>query len=151
MAPEMISIRQAQQLRQGARHSPARPATCMGGNGIQIEYHVMPGTPRTWKPSTPMRCHDVHALIPRAGRQTGGMPIGAFFLRRACRLRPQGQPDRSTATERPCPQRQNDSCYSKSYSRFTMTLLLTPPLSPTRGMLFNLDGGSSCSFFLPNC
>jgi len=73
MAPEMIP-RQAQQLRQGARHRP--PARDMhAANGIQIGYHVMRHAQNLETVNTYEGTHDVHALI--LGRaQTG---IQAFF------------------------------------------------------------------------
>ncbi len=53
---------QAQQLRQGARHR-ARARDMHGGNGIQIEYHVMRHAANLETVNTYEGTHDVHALI----------------------------------------------------------------------------------------
>ncbi len=54
MAPEMISIVKRNNC--GKALDIARMARDMhGGNGIQIEYHVMRHMRRTWRPSTPMK------------------------------------------------------------------------------------------------
>jgi glyoxylase-like metal-dependent hydrolase (beta-lactamase superfamily II) len=53
---------QAQQLRQGARHRP-QARDMHGGNGIQIEYHVMRHAQNLETVNTYEGTHDVHALI----------------------------------------------------------------------------------------
>jgi hypothetical protein len=76
MAPEMISPRQAQQLRQGARHRPRGPRHAWRQRHLRIEFHVMRHAQNLETVNTYEGTHDVHALI--LGRAADRV-LQAFF------------------------------------------------------------------------
>ena len=82
MAPEMISIVKRNNC--GKALDIARVARDMhGGNGIQIEYHVMRHAANLETVNTYEGTHDVHALIlGRAQTGTAGVFLGRAYGRR---------------------------------------------------------------------